>query len=58
MRDATLTAEELGRLDALAGDAVRILLTENLHRVDFHDTPILLVGATYAGTSTQAAISR
>ena len=50
MRDATLTAEELGRLDALAGDAVRILLTENLHRVDFHDTPILLVGATYAGT--------
>ena len=51
MRDAALTWQEEDRLRELAAEAVRILLRENLHRVDFHpSSPILLVGATYGGT--------
>ena len=50
MREAALSKGELAKLAELAGRSRQILLAENLHRVDFNPTPILLVGATYAGT--------
>ena len=50
MRDAILSKDELNGLKELAKRAVEILLKENLQKVAFNETPILLVGATYTGT--------
>ena len=49
MRESPLSSGERTKLAELAKRARKILLTENLHQVAFHDTPVLLVGATYPG---------
>ena len=49
MRKAAFSSAELTKLSELASRAKSILLNENLHKVEFHDTPVLLVGATYPG---------
>ena len=49
MRESPLSSGERTKLAELAKRARKILLTENLHQVAFHDTPVLLVGATSPG---------
>ncbi len=50
MRTPNFTSDDLKALNDLAHRAVKILLTENLHSSTIVDVPVLLVGATYAGT--------